>query len=351
MKKYQIAEVNKEENNAGTKANKDIAAIADKLGYEKVYIHTRNDILNIKGKIERQIRYIADWDKAYKAIEPESLVLLQHPFHLAQLTRDDKLRNLKYKKHCRFISLVHDVEYLRGYRYNDYYKNEFAVMMELADVLIVHNDIMAKYFIEQGFAPEKIVTLEIFDYLQDKATNVEKIFEKSITVAGNLDTQKCGYVGELGEVDPVKVHLYGSNYNNSLDKCPNITYYGSFPPNEIPYKLDRGYGLVWDGAGIDGLSGQSGEYVKYNNPHKLSLYLSSGIPVIIPEEAAESGFVRKYNVGIAVKSLKDLNSILEKVTREEYYKMVRNTTEISEKLISGYFGTAAIKKAESILGI
>ena len=62
---------------------------------------------------------------------------------------------------------------------------------------------MKQFFIERGVSEEKIVTLEIFDYLQKGSViNIPK-FEKAITVAGNLDTEKCGYVGQLGELSGV----------------------------------------------------------------------------------------------------------------------------------------------------
>ena len=66
----------------------------------------------------------------------------------------------------KYISLVHDGEKLRGFRYNDYYAREFQTMLELMNMLIVHNDCMAAYFIELGVDHDKIVKLDIFDYLQ-----------------------------------------------------------------------------------------------------------------------------------------------------------------------------------------
>lgn len=50
--------------------------------------------------------------------------------------------------------------------------------------------------------------------------------------------------------------------------------------------------MVWDGESIDGGLGLSGQYLKYNNPHKLSVIFTSGLPVIIWNEAAEAGLVK-----------------------------------------------------------
>ena len=65
----------------------------------------------------------------------------------------------------------------------------------------------------------------------------------------------------------------------------------------------------------------TGKYLKINNPHKLSLYLAVGLPVVIWDEAAEAEFVLKENVGFTVKSLYDLPEKLEAVSDNDYQIM------------------------------
>ena len=77
-------------------------------------------------------------------------------------------------------------------------------MVELADVIIVHNDVMKKWFMDRGIDSEKLITLEVFDYLQEEQKK-QVYFERSITIAGNLDTTKCGYIGMLGELNNIKI--------------------------------------------------------------------------------------------------------------------------------------------------
>lgn len=68
---------------------------------------------------------------------------------------------------------------MRRFRYNDYYKHEFETMIQIADVIIVHNCKMAQYFIENGVPEKKLVTLEIFDYLQKLENRVFPEFKKA----------------------------------------------------------------------------------------------------------------------------------------------------------------------------
>lgn len=346
MKRYQIVELTNESNHAGTKATLDISLIAERLGFKKLDLRMRTSEDGYIAKIERQMGYLVDWSGCYSKINKNSVVLLQHPFHYPQLIRNKCLCDLKKKKNVKFISVIHDVEKLRGFRYNEYYKKEFQVMLDIADVMIVHNDVMKKFFIEYGVPEEKLVVLNIFDYLQSDTESDKKIFfEKSITIAGNLDTEKCKYLVQLEKLKDLNINLYGPNYNPKMKNIENIHYQGSLPVNEIPKYLDRGFGLVWDGNSINGCCGQAGEYLRYNNPHKLSLYLSSGIPVIIWKKAAEAEFVRNNNLGILVDKLDELENILGQLDKEKYEEMCNSVKKIAERLKKGYYGEHALLKA------
>lgn len=349
MKTYQIVEVAGKNNDAGTKAVQDAAVIAKKNGFTPVYVKMCTTKEGALAKAERQLGFWYDWRAAYRAIEPDSIVLLQNPFHYKQLTREKVLRKLKEVKKVKFISLVHDVEELRRFRYDDYYKSEFESMLALVDVLIVHNDRMAEFFRQRGVPEEKLVLLHIFDYLQDHEPAAAPAFEKKITVAGNLDTKKCAYIKELSRLHDVEVQLYGSNFDPAMKDCAHIHYGGSFPPDEIPSKLTGGFGLVWDGTSIDGCQGDAGQYLRYNNPHKLSLYLSSGLPVVIWSGAAEADLVKKYNVGITVDSLLKLPDQMAQLTEGDYNTMRNNTKTLAQKLKHGYYAEQALKKALCII--
>ena len=349
MNKYQIVEIAEQLNHAGTKATADIAKVADSLGFLDVNIRMITCRKGILGKIQRQIGFFGDWNRCYNQIEKESIVLLQHPFHYPQLTREKILRKLKAKKKTKIISLVHDVEELRAFRFNDYYAREFQTMIDIADVIIVHNKKMKQWFIDRGIDADKIISLEIFDYLQEINNKDLPTFAKCITIAGNLDTTKCGYIGQLNKIQDVDVLLYGPNFDEKMKDYPNVCYEGSFPSDEIPSKLRSGFGLVWDGNSIDGCQGLSGQYLKYNNPHKLSLYLSSGLPVVIWKDAAEASFVEENHIGICVDNLCELQAVFEKMNKSDYMEMAKNVRELSKSLCKGQYATKAIEEAVGLL--
>lgn len=107
-----------------------------------------------------------------------------------------------------------------------------------------------------------------------------------------------------------KFYLYGPNYG--LEESDNITYGGVLSPEQVPEVLTKGFGLIWDGNTIETCKGGTGEYLRYNNPHKLSLYLSSGLPVIIWKDAAEAKFVCENGVGYTIDSLREIPELMEK---------------------------------------
>ncbi len=347
MNRYQIYEVSAEKNHAGSKATADVKIIAEKYGYTPVKVRMISEEDTFTAKVRRQIQWIADWHAVYKRIDASSVVLLQCPFHHKQINRERILRRLKEEKKVRFITLVHDVEKLRGFRYSEYYRHEFAFMLELSDILIVHNQVMKDYFVSQGCSPERIVCLEIFDYLYSGKKSLPQ-FERTITVAGNLDTTKCGYIKELAQLKEVSVDLYGSNYDPSLSG-KNIHYHGSFPASEIPGMLNKGFGAVWDGNSIIGCQGDAGQYLRYNNPHKLSLYLASGLPVVIWKEAAEASFVVQNHLGFAVDDLLAAEKQINEISEEDYRRMTESVSQIAEKLKAGWYTQQALKQAEAIL--
>lgn len=341
MKKYQLWEIRDNGNNAGTKAPLDMKEVATKFGFKTVNVVRKGEEKDIVSRTYRQIYFLNSWQKIYREIEPNSLLLLQVPFHDHELSRTSVLKKLKSKKNIKIIYIVHDVEELRKINDNNFYQREFNLMLNLADQIIVHNNVMMKFFIEKGVSTNKLINLEIFDYLNEERLELPT-YSKEIFIAGNLDVRKVKYLSDLNKIN-ASFTLYGSNF--SLKEYKNINYKGSVNPDELPHLLNKGFGLIWDGESISTCSGVFGQYLKYNNPHKLSLYLSSGLPVIIWDQAAEASFVKDKNLGIVISSLYDLPDVLDSISEEQYLELAYNVKKEAEKLKNGFYSEEALKEA------
>lgn len=346
MKVFQIVEDYNKGFHAGSKATTDASQIFSELGAISIPVLVATHSQNVLGKIIRQFHYYKDWKKVYKTVDSDSILILQNPFRIRQIGRFKVLMNLKRKKNVKIISLIHDVELLR---YNNpKTRKEFQETISIADFFIVHNKKMKMWFISQGVSKNKLITLDIFDYLSKKSSNEPVIFSTTVTIAGNLSPEKSPYVYELGKIKNVKFELMGVNYDSEVN-FENVTYRGAFPPDEVPNELTHGFGLVWDGPSVETCAGETGEYLRFNNPHKLSLYLSSSLPVIIWSEAAEAEFVKEHNVGVVVSSLYNLEGVLSTITVSEYNEMVKNTKKIKERLQAGYYLKTATEYALELL--
>ncbi len=343
MDKFQIVEVTGKSNNAGTKAPADAAKIAESMGYKPVYVRMATTKPGFWPKLVRQVGYKKDWNIFRKTITDNSVVFLQFPFHRPQWGRVGALEKIKNEKNTEFIALIHDVEELRQFCYNSYYKKEFDIMLSLSDYFIVHNEIMKEFFITKGIPENRIVCLGIFDYLCDSSELAEPAYKKAINVAGNLDVKKSGYIGELKLLEDIEINLYGSHFDEKMLNSPNIKYHGAFPAEVLPSKLTGGFGLVWDGDSIETCSGNTGQYLKYNNPHKLSLYLASGLPVIVWKNAATAKFVKENNCGITVESLFEAMDIVKHITEAEYVILAKNALDMKKKVCCGHYLSAAFK--------
>ena len=92
-------------------------------------------------------------------------------------------------------------------------------------------------------------------------------------------------------------------------------------------------------------AGNTGEYLKYNNPHKTSLYLACNLPVIIWSQAALAGFVKENGLGLVVDALDQIADAASCLTEAQYAAMAKNARAMGEKIRGGGFFRAAAEKA------
>ena len=325
-------------NAASTKAVLDCNQLFLNLGYEDYTL-----IFNNKYS---KINYWFSVSKGIAAflftIKKNSIVGIQYPLLNNVFKYFIKAARLK---NVRFFCIIHDVETLRTGGRDKVLVNQELSNLNYYDYLIVHNEAMLKWLRENGVTT-KMYPLVIFDYLTSATAtnNTISCFSKTIVFAGNLT--KSSFIYQLDKVN-WKFNVYGSNFNNKHIKLPNVEWRGQFSPEQIVHKLNGDFGLIWDGDTIDKCDAVLGNYLRYNNPHKFSLYLAAGLPVIAPKDAAIAHLITKYNIGILIESLYDLNDM--NVLEEDYQIMKKNCLAIGKDIINGNFFTAAIKNIEEEL--
>lgn len=338
--KYFFSKNNGTTNHAGSKARNDAEEIMSMCGYSRIHTASSMPYKVIRKLVEYSMYpFICKIDKG-------SIVVNQYPN--LPLWFNICLKINKKKRDYKVITLVHDMAIrAKGTRINNKFLQKFVI--DFSDIIIVHNSKMKKYMCDEfGINENKIIELTIFDYLLD--FNPKSLCDKkinSIIIAGNLDKNKCGYIYKLKK-SLLKFNLYGPNYIEN-EKKENINYFGSFTPEELPLNLDGAWGLIWDGPSTETCEDLIGKYLRVNNPHKTSLYLACGIPIIIWKEAALADFIEKNNLGIVVDTLDDLERIIGQISMEDYNLMKQNAIIFGEKIRKGHYLSVAIEKAENLL--
>lgn len=351
MKKYIVRTGEGAAFNAASKARRDAEAIALRLGYEPFpFRGARTANRSLLGAIWLALAGLSNWRRLIREAEKGSLVLMQYPHYpmkSAYLARR-MLPKAQRRKDLRFVALVHDLDSLRGLHgsaavYSDH------KLLPLFDAVICHNDTMADYLTKQGVPREKLISLGLFDYLTDAVALPHRKGD-SVAIAGNLSPEKCGYARELIEKtgSDTRLHLYGKGLED-VSLPENVSLHGAFPPEALPAEIKGGFGLVWDGPSTDTCAGPAGEYLRVNDPHKFSLYMAAGMPVIIWKEAALASFAKSQGVGIVLDDLNDLAGALDAVSEEAYAQMCRSAEQARKKVRSGAYLESALRQAEQLI--
>lgn len=344
--------------NAGNKARDDVNQIFSDMGLLPIMATITKQSSSGTGLIEKLNTYIGSYkafEHALVEVPKDSVVIAQFPLvaHTPLFFRT--IRNT-HKRDSRIVLLLHDLEMIRfGSGDLDIAGKaritlEEKSAIEECDALIVHNDAMRVYVIDNlGVAAEKVVSLGIFDYLAGGEVPIHSEAKKTdpVVVAGNLSREKSGYLYDLPAEVPFR--LYGAGYD--AISSGNVDYRGSFPPAKLPAILNGGFGLVWDGPQSVTCSGPFGEYLRLNNPHKTSLYLASGLPVIIWDQAALAPFIVKNGAGIAVASLYDVRARIDALSDDEYEGMKDSARRLGDELRRGLHTRSAVDTALELVGV
>lgn len=278
----------------------------------------------------------------YFSVKPNALIGIQYPLLSINNVFKHFIRIARLKG-ARFFCVVHDLESLRTGGKNEQLIKKEVDNLNYYDQLIVHNKLMAAWLKEKGVT-KVMHSLELFDYLSADILKKITSDNKAIVYAGNLS--KSTFVYELQHLKTAHFNLYGPGFKTEKVRAnTNIKWVGQFNPDEIPHQLAGSFGLIWDGCAIDKCDEILGNYLKYNNPHKFSLYIASGLPIIAPKTSAIAAFISQHRIGILIDSLYDLDDL--EISEEDLAEMRANLTGIHHKVITGGFFRTALHLIEN----
>lgn len=312
---------------------------------EKIFLSEGYKAIEFPGTFDFSL--MAKWQRCLYLIKmlftvaAGDLVIFQFPLYakihilLLQLLR---------LKGAKIICFILDIEGLREGSASILEKEKKA--LRRFSTFIVHNERMLHWI--QSLVPKAIIAqLQFFDYLTIPVRPSQRK-NTHIVFAGNL--QKSRFIQDLeklsGPCPELTFSIYGPGYPAQSTFPKNVNYKGVFAPYEVVNHLQGSFGLVWDGTSIESCTGNYGDYLAYNSPHKLSLYIMAGIPLIVPKMSASAQLIEQYGIGCTIGQLSDIGEVIRNISDSAYQKMVDNTRPLAVQLSHGHFLKRALIELE-----
>ena len=315
MKKIQYNIFERDSRNASSKAKNDVSIILKSENFENLYNPSYFRLIRI---IQQFFCIITLPKNCSIIVQYQSNVLFFY-------------RLLNRIKLTKKVAIIHDLESLRG---NISLEKEISILNTF-DFIVSHNHIMTKYLLKNGYTG-KVYNLDIFDYLYDNKIKIkiERPMDQ-VFFAGNLE--KSSFIMNLKDINNLKFNLYGKYFDKiqEIANQENVIYKGSFNATDLIAELEGAWGLVWDGNSLDTCDGVVGHYMKYNNPHKVSMCIVSERPIIIWDKSAMAEYIKNNKLGVLISNLRDLSVVLNGISHEDYIRMVNNVKREKEKIING----------------
>lgn len=340
------------------KAKQDIDEICRREGFTNLTRHNFGS-----GGLGRFMTKLASVTSILWTLKKGDTLFLQYPmkkfYYMAC--------SLAKMKGAHVVTVIHDLGAFRRHKLTPEGENS---RLSKTDFIIAHNPTMRHYLVEHGFKGG-IHCLQIFDYLSPhplppaqsgtQATGTTTPAQWRIVYAGNLGRWRNEFLYRL---EPVmkgwRLDLYGKGFDPAHGDGQHATdtalaYHGFIDSDDFiataggDRQAPPQFGLVWDGDSLDECTGDWGEYLRINDPHKTSFYLRAGIPVIVWRQAAMAPFIEEQRVGIAIDGISQLTAVLSHITPGDYAQMRRNALDMGRRLNDGYYIKKGLEAAEAYL--
>lgn len=278
------------------------------------------------------------------SIRQGDVVLLQYPVkkYFSFLCNIARLRGAKT------IALIHDLGSFRRKKLT--IEKEISRLMH-ADYVIASNNTMKQWMSDHGYK-HPLGALQLFDYRSTSNSKPHHSSERiRLIYAGALAMRKNAFLLKLAEQElPFELHIYGKREGlPAMQDNKQIIFHPFTPADTFIQEVEGDFGFVWDGDSLDSCTGNFGEYLRWNSPHKVSFYIRAGLPIIIWKQAAVASILENEGIGIGINSISELEDTLHTITPEQLSKMKENVKRVSDRLSQGQYLQDAINTALQVL--
>ncbi len=339
--------------NALGKGRDDYFEVLRRMGFTRIAIPSfrKRRFMSYRERINVDFSLTRAWKKALKKLRPGDTLIIHSPNSEKFLAYAHMIKRM-HDRGVNIIVLTFELEtfFVMDYRrfaglkrYSS--KRTEAILFRNADAFVVHNDVMKAKLGSAGFDTDKMFSVGVMDYLCENALSdspdmrIKK--DKPVIYAGHLTNEKSTFEYDLPE--GFRCNLYGPDYTGPVND--DVHYMGAYDPMELMNIMEGSFGLVWEGNTCFGCHGAYGDYLTFNNPHKIALYLASGFPVIVWSGAAMADFVRIERCGMVVDDLYCVPKLIEDMSEDEYENMRLNACRVGNDMRKGVHIKQAVESA------
>ena len=347
MKRWITNVVVNSKNNAFGKAYTDIAEIAKGMSYEVLNIMPYSDSEDADDALISRI------DGITAGVLPGDMVVYQYPSFDGARFDENFIDRMKVRG-ITVTVFIHDVFALflsaDGSGFHD------MNLFNKADYVITHGHKMSKWLEEHG-VKTPMITKNLFDYLIDEPeAKIENELKKELVVCGNL--LKSPFLVEWNSETPLTAYGPASivgrdGISQKMPLAEKVDYKGQLSQDELLRAIPKDkFGLAWDTDMPENMFENANfygffkNYTRYNNPHKISLYLTMGMPVIVWHESAVAELVEKYHLGLTIYSLSEIDARIQALSEEDLERFKQAANQFSRLLRNGFFTRKALEEIE-----
>lgn len=336
--KYTLEEYVFDDFNASSKARKDVSRFVLQNGFKTL---GKNDKTKIKNsKVSKTLMALGLYMKLFFTLGKNDVLFLQ-----TSLVVLKPILWMKKVRKFKVAYLIHDLFSLSYSEAESIHVHEPEIKKDMSvlsqcEYVIAHNPTMASKL--QAFGcKSKLISLDIFDYYTE-LPSMRRLYREhtpwKVVFAGYLPKAQF-----LHRIDESKHQYEMIIYGVPKTEFKASEYKGSVDADILPSVIEGHFGLIWEGAYK---VKKEDNYTRLNNPHKMSMYIVAGLPIICWKESAAAKFVEKYYLGFSVESLDDIDAQLNAISSDEYQKMLDNCLKMRESLVQGKHIRKALMEVE-----
>ncbi|GFH40951.1 hypothetical protein [Pseudolactococcus insecticola] len=201
--------------------------------------------------------------------------------------------------------------------------------------IVAHTEKMRKKLRELGY-DKPIFVSDFADYVHDFPVQ-DKKFLRQVIYYGNIG-KKTKF---LNWSNTTTLKVLGPNHSD-VASSDSVKFTANPSLEVLPTYLNGGFGF------LERDSRKTDDYAVLSFHDKLSLFLSSGLPVVVYDDFAYADFIVAHKLGFAISNINEIDAKMSQIDETAYADYLKNTAYFGELMRSGYFTSRLLQQLDGL---